>query len=95
MIPLDFNWHPDESTLRVVEQWDVEDWIVTIVIEAWGGDGNYTYFWKQVEKVEQRFEIRSRACAPAAGEITVESGDGQRLTKPAWVDSLYNPDPCP
>jgi serine/threonine protein kinase len=86
---------PVPPTATSTEQWDVEDWIVTIVIEAWGGDGNYTYFWKQVEKVEQRFEIRSRACAPAAGEITVESGDGQRLTKPVWVDSLYNPDPCP
>jgi len=96
IVPLDFNWHVDESTLRVVNEIGVDEWIVTVVIEAWGGDGNYTYFWrKEQEGAGQRFEVRSRACAPVAGEITVGSGDGQSKTKPVWIDPLYCPTPTP
>ena len=96
IVPLDFNWHTDNSTLRIIKyDWGTEDWAVTVVIEAWGGDGNYSYFWKQVEEVEQRFEVISRACYPVVGEITVKSGDGLEITKPVYIDSLYNPDYCP
>ncbi len=94
LVPLDFNWHPDAGTLRIETFEGYEDWVVTVVIEPWGGDGNYTYFWRQVEAVTQRFEVRSRACSPVVGEITVNSGDGQTLTKPVWIDSLYNPAYC-
>jgi len=94
MIPLDFNWHPDESTLRVVNEIGVEEWIVTIVIEPWGGDGNYTYNWSNEREVGQRFEVRARACSPVLGGIIVESGDGQRKEKPVWIEPLYNPAYC-
>ncbi|UCC64130.1 MAG: protein kinase [Anaerolineae bacterium] len=94
MIPLDFNWHPDESTLRVVNEIGVEEWIVTVVIEPWGGDGNYTYNWSNEREVGQRFEVRARACSPVLGGIIVESGDGQRKEKPVWIEPLYNPAYC-
>jgi hypothetical protein len=91
---LDFDWSVDESSLRIVTEAGVEEWMASVVIEPWGGDGNYTYFW-QGEKVEQRFEIRSRACASVTGEITVASRDGQRTTKPLRVEALYCNKPTP
>ena len=95
IIPLDFNWHADESTLRTVKyDWGSEDWFVIVVVEAWGGLGEYTYFWKQIEPAAQRFEVVARACAPVVGELTVNSEDGQSLTKPVWIDPLYNPSYC-
>jgi serine/threonine-protein kinase len=94
VVPLDFNWHPDPSTLRVVNEIGVEEWVVTVVIEPWGGDGNYTYNWSNEKEVEQRFEVRSRACAPIAGGLIVESGDGQIKEKPVWIEPLYNPAYC-
>jgi len=95
IIPLDFNWHPDESTLRIIKyDWGSEDWAVIVVIEAWGGDGNYTYNWSNEKEVEQRFEVLARACFPAVGGLIVTSGDGQRKEKPVWIESLYNPDYC-
>ena len=95
MIPLDFNWHPDESTLEIIQyDWGTEDWTVIVVIEAWGGDGNYTYNWKRERDVEQRFEVIARACAPVLGELIVTSGDGQEKVKPVYIDPLYNPAYC-
>jgi hypothetical protein len=95
IIPLDFNWHPDTSTLRIIEyDWGSEDWAVIVVIEAWGGDGNYTYNWNREKEVEQRFEVKARACAPVLGGIIVTSGDGQEKEKPVWIDPLYNPAYC-
>jgi hypothetical protein len=93
MVPLDFNWHPDEGTLSVVDEIGVEEWIVTVVIEAWGGDGNYTYIWSNEREVEQRFEVRARACSPAVGGLIVTSGDGQTKEKPVWIEPLYCPTP--
>jgi hypothetical protein len=91
---LDFDWSVDDSTLRVVGEAGAEEWIASVVVDPWGGDGNYTYFWRQ-EKVEQRFEIHSRACASVTGEITVASRDGQRTTKPLLVEALYCNKPTP
>jgi hypothetical protein len=91
LVPLDFNWHTDNSTLHVVNEIGVEEWIVTVVIEAWGGDGNYTYNWNREKEVEQQFEVRARACSPVVGGLIVTSGDGQEKEKPVWIDALYCP----
>jgi hypothetical protein len=77
-----------------VNEIGVEEWIVTVIVEAWGGDGNYTYYFNN-EIVEAQFEIRSRVCAAKLGEIAIASGDLQSKKKPLYVEALYCPTPEP
>ncbi len=72
--------------LRVVMlEWD--NWrrvgegevVVTVIVHAVGGDGNYAYYLDGILQEGPIFEVRGAYCRPSPHVIIVQSGDGQML----------------
>jgi len=60
--------------------------IVTISVEATGGNGFYRYFHRGVEEPDKFIDIAWERGTRLNGRITVTSGDGQTLEKEYDVD---------
>jgi len=92
--PLDFRYY--------LSEWHVAEdgwhWEGTVVIEIWGGDGNYTitHYGKVLEKPE--IHVRAACGKPVVSDpIVVTSGDGQQVSKGLWIEGqqCYTPTPTP
>jgi len=55
--------------------------IITISVEATGGNGVYKYFHKDVEEPDKFIDIEWQLGTGLIGKVTVASGDGQVLEK--------------
>ncbi|HLF26056.1 MAG TPA: hypothetical protein VJG32_06955 [Anaerolineae bacterium] len=55
--------------------------VITISVEATGGNGVYRYFHRGVEEADKFIDVEWGKNTRLNGEATVTSGDGQSLTK--------------
>jgi hypothetical protein len=60
--------------------------IVTLSVEATGGNGVYRYFHRDVQEPDKFIDIAWEKGTRLNGSVTVTSGDGQTLEKEYDVD---------
>ena len=61
-------------------------WFIEFTFDAWGGDGNYTYYALDQYFYTNVFQITYGCQSNFAGEIGVISGDGQNVKIDQWID---------
>ena len=80
--PLDFSytmsWQPSSEKEG--------DMVATVIVQAVGGNGRYTYFHDGLQQSGARFQFAWAACQGKPGSISVES-NGERITKDYFVTS--------
>jgi len=62
-----------------------EIWYIKFTIDAWGGDGKYTYQVSDHTFDTNVFEIEWGCRAAFTGDIIVRSGDGQEVKTTEWI----------
>jgi hypothetical protein len=55
--------------------------IVTLSVEATGGNGVYRYTYDGVERADKFFDVEWARSAHLSGRVLVTSGDGQSIEK--------------